>query len=162
MSKWDLTFGLTDKLDRLLGCDGNDERLRVGHADIFGCGNHEASGNEADVFTAFEHSGEPVEGGVRIRATDALYEGGGGIVVLVAVAVINDGFALDAFFGFVERELDDAFGVGRCGEDSEFQRVEAFTSVAFTDGGKVSQRVGRGFDGTGAESAPRIFDGPLE
>jgi hypothetical protein len=34
--------------------------------------------------------------------------------VLVSVAVVYDGFALDAFFGFVEGELDDSFGVWRC------------------------------------------------
>ena len=66
LSEGYLAFGLTDKLNGLLSGDGNDECLRVGHADILGCGDHEASGDEADVFTAFEHSGEPVERGVRI------------------------------------------------------------------------------------------------
>ena len=82
--------------------------------------------------------------------------------MLVAVAVVHDSFALDAFFGFAERERNDAFGVGRRGEDSEFERVEAFPRVAFTHSGEVAQRVGGGVDGTGTESALAIFDGALE
>ncbi len=57
---------------------------RVGQADVLGGGDDQAAGDEAGVLARLEHQGQPVEGGVGVRAPDALDEGADDVVVLVA------------------------------------------------------------------------------
>jgi hypothetical protein len=53
-----------------------------------------------------QHFRQPVERGVGIGAADRLDEGGDGVVVGVAVGVVDDGLALDGFFGGGEVDED--------------------------------------------------------
>ena len=52
--------------------------------------------DEPDVFAGVEHLRQPVERGVRIAAAHAFDEGGDRVVVLVAIAVIDDRLSLNA------------------------------------------------------------------
>ena len=47
----ELSFGQTDKLDRLLRCDRYNESIRIGHAHVFARADDEASRDEANVLT---------------------------------------------------------------------------------------------------------------
>jgi len=53
---------------------GDNQRLRVGVADILGRGNRDAPGNEPRIFPGIEHLRKPVQSGVRIRTAQALDE----------------------------------------------------------------------------------------
>lgn len=91
----DAGLGHADEVDGVEGVGGDVEGVGVGEADVFGGGDDEAAGDEAWVFSGVEHFGEPVEGGVGVGAADGFDEGGDGVVVGVAVAVVDDGFFLD-------------------------------------------------------------------
>jgi hypothetical protein len=106
------------------------ESHRVGEADIFRRANHDAARDEARVFAGVNHLRQPVERGVGIAAAHGFDEGGNGVVVRVAIAVINDGFLLDALFGGGEINVDDAVRAGIRGERGDFERVQTFARVA--------------------------------
>ena len=84
MGQRELTFGQTDELAGLHRGHGQRQRVRVGVADVFAGQDHQPAGEEADVFAAFEHAGEPVDAGIGIAAADAFDQGAGGVVVVVA------------------------------------------------------------------------------
>ena len=119
MGEGDLGFWEADKIGGLLGGDGEDEGMGIGEADVFAGEDDEASGDEAEVFACVEHFGEPVEGGVGVGAADTFDEGGDGIVVLVAVLVIDHGFFLDTFFGDGVGDVDDSEGIWRGSDDGD-------------------------------------------
>ena len=49
------------------------------------------------ILSAVKHSGEVIDGGVRIRSPDGFYEGGDDVVMHLAVFVVNGDILLDAF-----------------------------------------------------------------
>ena len=84
MGQRQLAFGQADEFAGLHGGDGQRQGVGIGVADIFAGEDHEAAGEEADVFAPFEHPGEPIEGRVGIAAANAFDQGAGGIVMGVA------------------------------------------------------------------------------
>src|SRR3972149_6214731 len=78
----------------------------VGEADVRGGEDDEAAGDEEGVLAAFQHAGEPVEGGVGVGAAEGLDEGGGDVVVPVAGAVVEGGAVLEGLLDVGEGDLD--------------------------------------------------------
>lgn len=62
----ELRFRHTDEIAGLLSGDGDRECAGIRQADVLARQNNEASGDKARIFSAFEHDGEPVNGGVRM------------------------------------------------------------------------------------------------
>jgi hypothetical protein len=71
----------------------------------------------------------------------ALDEGADGVVVGVALFVVDDGFLLNAIFGDGEGEVDDTFFVGWCGEHAYFESVQAFARVTVGELGKMGASI---------------------
>ena len=76
-------------LERLRRRDRDDERVRVGVAHVLGGEDDHASRDEARILARLEHRGEVVDGRVRISAAHRLDERRGEVVVLVALAVVE-------------------------------------------------------------------------
>ncbi len=108
-----LALGQTDEDGRLHGGVRQHEGHRVGVAHVLGGADGDPPGDEARVFAGFEHPGEPVDGRVGIAAAHRLDQGAGGVVMLVAGAVVDDRFALDGVLGGFKRDRDLGFpGLG--------------------------------------------------
>lgn len=157
----DSALGHTEEFEGLLGGDGDLEGGGVSEADVFGGGNDETSGDETGVFSGVEHFGEPVEGGIGIRAADGLDEGGDGVVVLVAIGVVEDGLLLNGFGGDGEVEDDGAID-GRGGENCKFERGEGFAGVAIGFFGEVVEGVVVGLDGHFSKAPFFVMNGAVE
>nr|WP_017202149.1 replication-associated recombination protein A [Microbacterium barkeri] len=66
---------------------GDARRALTGlEADVLGCGDNQAPGDEARILPRLDHAGEVVQCGVRIRAPDGLDERADDVVVLVALS----------------------------------------------------------------------------
>ena len=63
-------------LDRLRRSDCNEQRARVGVADVLGREHDHAARDEARVLARLEHRREVVDGGVGVAAAHRLDEGG--------------------------------------------------------------------------------------
>jgi hypothetical protein len=103
----DPRFGQADEFDGLLGGDGERERLGVGQPDVFAGEDDDAARDETEVFTGVEHFREPVDGAVLVGRAHAFDEGADGVVMGVALFVVDDGFLLNRVFGDGEGEVDD-------------------------------------------------------
>ncbi len=158
----DARFGPTDEFSSLMGGHGEDEGHGIGEADVFGGADEHASGDEAWVFTGMNHFGEPIEGGVGIAAPHGFDEGGNGVVMGVFIAVVNDGFFLDALFGDTERDVDRTVSSGRSGERGNFEGVEGLAGVAIGNSRQMTERVVVGFDFHEAEAAFFVAQGAVE
>lgn len=109
MREIDPRFRHADFLGRSVGGCGESQHAVVCKADVFGGDDYQAPGDVEGVFAGLQHAGEVVEGGVRVGAADGFVEGGDGVVVLVAGAVVDEGFGEGGF--------DGGFGcVGALGE----------------------------------------------
>ena len=60
LSQRDAGFGHAEEVDGLLDGDGEDERLRIRVADVFGRRAHEAPRDVHRIFATFEHAHEPI------------------------------------------------------------------------------------------------------
>ena len=111
----------------------------VGLSDVLAGRDQHAPQGEARVLSRVDHAGQPVEGGVGIRAPQALDEGARRVVVVISVLVVEDGPPLDALLGRREahaygRVLRGRPGLG-AGLDRELEGVEeaAGVSVRYLD-----------------------------
>src|SRR5262249_38265693 len=86
--------------------------LRVGEPHVLTGEDEHTTEEKARVFASVDHFGEPVHGGIRMRAAQGFNEGGDGIVVIVALFVIQDGALLDAFLGHLHIDHDHAVNIG--------------------------------------------------
>ena len=129
-------LGQADELDGTRRCVGHDQRHGVGHADVLAGQDDEAADDEAGVLPRFEHSGQPVEAGVRIGAPDALDEGADDVVVLVAA--VADRLGAECGLGIVEGDR----GVVPAGGEGDGD-LEAGQGEAAVAGGTVGQQVER-------------------
>ena len=113
--------------------DGERERLGVGQADVFAGEDDDAARDETEVFAGVEHFREPVDGAVLVGRAHAFDEGADGVVVGVALFVVDDGFLLNAVFGDGEGEVDDVFlsgGVVRTPTSRAFRHLRASPSAS--------------------------------
>ena len=116
-------LGHTDKFHRLLRRDGQRQCIRIGEADVFASKNDDASRDETEIFAGMEHFSEPVHRAFFIGRTHAFDKRADGIVVRVALAIIDDGLLLDAFLGDCEREVNCAARVRRRCQHANFERI---------------------------------------
>ena len=124
--------------------------------------NHDAPRDKARVFAGVDHFRQPVERRIGIAAAHGFDERGNGVVVRVAVAVIHDGFLLDALLGGGQVQMDDALRARLGGERGDFQRVEGFAGVAVRDLREVSQRDFSGLNFQEAQAAFRVRQRALQ
>ncbi len=68
LGEGEAAFGHADEVDRLLRGDADEQRLRIGHADVFAGEADQAAHDVERVFARFEHAREPVERGVGVGA----------------------------------------------------------------------------------------------
>ncbi len=130
LRQWYLRLGHADKLAHLQRRVRDQERLRVGVAHVFGRADDDSSGDEARFLAGLEHLGEPVDGGVGIGATHALDEGGDGVVMVVAGAVVYDGFALDRFLRYLKGDMYNVVAVGFGRHRGDLECVQRAARVA--------------------------------
>ena len=91
----------------------DDERVRIAEPDILGRMHVEPAHDEARRLAGLDHDGEPVQGGVRVGATNRLDERRDDVIMPVARLIIFDRFLLNRFFGDTERDVDFAVHLGR-------------------------------------------------
>src|SRR5262245_48814343 len=80
----------------------------------------------------------------------------------VAIAIINDCFALDALFGYRQINVDNTLRAWRSGKRRNFQSIEGLACVAIGDLGQVTQRIFLGADSKMAQTAFRVAQGALQ
>ena len=130
VSERNARLGHTDEFDGLLRCDRQQQRFRIGQANVLARKDDNASRDETKIFAGVEHFRQPIYGAFFIGSAHALDERADGVVMRVTRAIINDRFLLDAFLGDGEREMDNAARIGRRGEHADLESVQAFTRVA--------------------------------
>ena len=126
-------------LDRVRGRDGDQQRLRVGVADVLGGEDDHPPGDEPRVLAALEHRREVVERRVGVRAARRLDPGRDVVVVLVAGLVVEDRLALHRVLGVGDRDRPAV--AARRGLARELERVERRPRVAARARGEEGDRV---------------------
>ncbi len=122
--------------------------------------------DKAGVLTGIDHLGQPIERRIGIRAAQRFDKGADGIIVIVAILVIEHRPALDALLGHAHVHDNDAILVGRGGLYGQFQGIEHTTGIAVGYVHQVGEsiimdvdlqpaiaavRIGHGVAGNGAE-----------
>ena len=80
----ELSFRQPDVLDRLGGSNSDEQRHRVGHADVLARQDHHPAGDEPGVLAGLQHPGQPVHSSIGIRSPHRLDECADHVVVVVA------------------------------------------------------------------------------
>src|SRR5262245_13366132 len=104
-------FGHADKFDRLLRRDRELQRFWIGEADVFAGKNHNAPRDEPEIFTGMQHFHEPVHRALIVRSAHAFNKRTDRVVMRVARTIVDDRFLLNAFFSYLEREMNHRFTV---------------------------------------------------
>lgn len=90
MSEVDATFWHADLLGSGIGAGCESEEGGVCESYVFGCYYDHATRDVEGVFARLEHAREIVECCVCVGAADGFMEGGDGVVVLIACAVVDE------------------------------------------------------------------------
>ncbi len=135
----DACLGPADKLCRLTGGLGEHQCHGIGQSHVLRRTNDHAAGNEPGVFTRMDHFGKPVEGGIHITSPHRLYKGRDGVVVRVAIGIIDDRLFLNALFGHGEIDMDTAIGSRGGGQDGDLKGIERLAGVSIRHGGQMPQ-----------------------
>ncbi len=130
LGEWQLGFGKADKIGGVEGAGGNKEGLGVGVSDVLGGKNDHSSSDETQIFTGVDHSSQPIDCGIGVGTAHGFYEGGDNVVVLISVAVVVEGFALNGFDGDMEIKDERFSGCGGLGEDADLQGGQGPSGVA--------------------------------
>ena len=138
----DARFGPADEFRGLVGGGAEQECHGVCETNVFRSTDHQAARDKARVFTGMNHLGEPVERGVGITATYAFDERGNGVVMLIAVGIVNNRLFLDAFLGHRHGHLNDAVFIGWRGEGGDLQRTQRLTGVSIRNRSDMGQGFG--------------------
>lgn len=123
---------------------------------------HDAAGDELDVFAGGEHAGQVVDGGVRVGAAHGLDEGAHGVVVVVTVLVVAHRALLDALGGDVEGDVNAAVRVAVGGEDRELDGIQRRAGVAVCSIGEELTCVVVDPGMEGADALPRVREGAVD
>ena len=135
-------LGQADPVDRAGGGVGDQQRLRVGVADVLGGEDDHAAGDEARVLAALQHHRQVVERGVDVGAAGRLDPGRDEVVVAVALAVVVERLALQRVLdrGDVDRASPRARSTARSSAESATRaspplRSASISSAASSTGG---------------------------
>ena len=90
-----LTLRQADEFRRLQGGGSDQQRPRVGVANVFRGADDHAASDETRILAGLQHPRQPVDGSVGVAAAHALDEGAGNVVMGVAAAVVVEGLALN-------------------------------------------------------------------
>ncbi len=108
----DLRLRIADQRHGLHRRDRDGQGRGVGKPDVLAREDHEAAGDEAGVLPRLHHPREVVQSRIDIAAADALDQGAGDVVVLVAVPVVAHGRAVDGLLYVSHRDLGGRAGLG--------------------------------------------------
>ncbi len=151
-------FGPADEPDRFLGGQGQGQRPRIGQPDVFGGEPDDPPDDVQRVFPRFQHSGQPVQGGVRIRIPHRFVKGADQVEVFFAILVVNQGRVLNRSFQQATVQLLPRFQIA----GHEFQHIEGESGVSSARGGDRFQDPRLRFDFHGPQAPLRIFQRCLE
>ena len=125
-------FRQADPVESLGRGDDQRQGSRVGEADVLAGEDDHAAEDEPRVFPGVDHAGHPVQGGVGVRPPHRLDEGADRVEVVVPFLVVENGAALDRFFG--DGEIDVHAAVARSRRiDRELEGVQQRPGVAVGD-----------------------------
>jgi hypothetical protein len=154
-----------DQLERRQRRGRDDERLRIGVADVLAGEDDHAAQDEARLLARLQHARHPVRGGVRIRAAHALDERAHHPVVLVARPVVEERALLQRLLDV--RDADPGARPGRSGlgcsglrqVGRDLERVEHAAGVAARLRHQTGLRLLLQLDAAAAESALAVGQG---
>ena len=84
----DVTLRNADEMTGVIGVDGDVKGVGISQADVFRRKAGDSSGDIQRILSGFQHSGQPVDGSVRIGIAHRLVQGGDDVVVFLAVTVV--------------------------------------------------------------------------
>ena len=151
-------FRHPDQVCRLLGCNRERQRLRIGESDILGGEDDDPPGDEHRVFAGFEHSREPVDRCVRVGPAHRFDERGDGVEVRVSAFVIGQRSLSDARHGLNGDDAIASLSVA----DGCFQRVERNSRIAAAELGESIERICVDGDRALSESAVGVVEGMVQ
>ena len=97
LSKNQTGFRHTDHMDGLESGSGKAKSMRIRIPDILRCQDDESPSDEFRFFSPFQHDGQPVNSCVGIGSANGLDECADGIVMIIALFIIDQRFGLDGF-----------------------------------------------------------------
>ena len=92
-------------MDRVLGCDGDRQRLRVGVADVFRGEANQPPRDVERILAGLDHPRQPVDRSVRIAVAHRLVQRRNQVVVLFARLVVEERAPLDRLLRRARRRL---------------------------------------------------------
>ena len=104
----------------LIGSHSDFQGTGVGQSDIFAGKPGQASGDVKGVFSCFQHPGQPVNCGIRVRISHGFVQGGDQIVVFLSIFVVEKGLLGGALFQGLSGYCNGIVG-DRSVEDHHFQ-----------------------------------------
>ena len=108
MSQVVAAFRKTDAVKGIrAGCYDSD-CVRIGKPRVFAGRNQHAAEDKMRILACAHHACKPVHCGIRVAAAQGFYECRNNVVVVVAVAVVQNDFFLNRFFGRFLRNIDFA------------------------------------------------------
>lgn len=158
----DLGFRHADTFHGQEGVGRNHCRHGVCIAHVLRGADHDAAGDELDVFAGGEHAGQVVDGGVRVGAAHGLDEGAHGVVVVIAVLIVAHGALLDALGGDVKGDVNAAVRVAVGGEDRELDGIQRRAGVAVCGVGEELTCVVVDPGMEGADALSRVREGAVD
>ena len=108
----------------------DDDGLGIGQADVFPRRDQHAPEDEAGVLAGLHHPRQPEQGGIGIGPPQRFDEGAGGVVVGIAVLVVQHGALLDRFLGKGQVDLDHSIGLRLRALHRQFQGIEQAAGIA--------------------------------
>ena len=136
----DTALGHADEGDGVGGGDRDDQRLRVGEADVLGCRDHETPGDEARVLPRLDHPRQIVHGGIDVGASDRLDERTDDVVVLIPLAVVAQQSAVDGVGDVGRCDGRAPVAIGIVVDDHGRRRFERSERAACVAGSQLDER----------------------
>ncbi len=153
----DAAFRQADALDGEKGRGGETERRWFGVADVLGGEDDEPPGHEERVVAGLEQARQVVERGVRIAGAQALDQCGDDVVVLLAVAIVEQHAAPR---GLLHRLRRQRLGASRMERGGRLQQTQRAARVAVRHGDDGTQGVGREAHARASETPLRVLGRP--
>ena len=126
----DLGLWHADALAGKGGVDRHHQGVGVGVSHILAGADHDAPCNEFRLFPGTQHSGQIIDGGVRIGSPHAFYKGRNSIVVIISLSVIADHPLLYALLCLIQGDVDLSVRRPGRGQDAQLDGVEGMSGVS--------------------------------
>ena len=119
--------------DPLEGCGAgfhHHDGLGIGQADVLPRSNQHPPEDEAGVFSGLHHPCQPEQGGIGVGPPQRLDEGADGVVVSIALLVVEHRPLLDRFLRDRQVDLDRSIGLRLGAFHRQFQGIEQAAGIA--------------------------------